>query len=274
MSTADGHSHVDRAARSLPRRWSVSGGDADTWTSNRRSRFTRAASSKRLGAVIALLTCFGLAACTVTATTTPASTSETQAVAPFPQSGPIDAGTYLVSGYPVPFEITVPDGWETVDGANLLKDDSEHPGEGAVFLVFWPAVYVPTDACAWHGALVKVERTPEAFVEAMTAQTSTRSTPPVEVEVGDYSGLEFDHAVEGDVEMTGCDGRKFCVHSDQAQACGRWYSDQGERETYRVVDLNGERAVIAVGQFHESVDPALTAEARAVFDSIVFVSPD
>ena len=28
------------------------------------------------------------------------------------------AGTYLMTGYPVPFEITVPDGWETVGGAN------------------------------------------------------------------------------------------------------------------------------------------------------------
>ena len=44
-----------------------------------------------------------------------------------------------------------------------------------------------------------------------------------------------------------------------------------ERETYRVVDLNGERAVIAVGHCDESIDPALTKEARAVFDSIVFV---
>ncbi len=48
----------------------------------------------------------------------------------------------------------------------------------------------------------------------------------------------------------------------------------GERETYRVVDLNGERAVIAVGHCDESVDPALIEEARAVFDSIEFVGPD
>ena len=92
--------------------------------------------------------------------------------------------------------------------------------------------------------------------------------------MGDYSGLEFDHSVESDVDITDCDGGKFCVHSDLAQTCGRWYSDPGEHETYRVVDLDGERAVIAVGQFYESIDPALTKEARAVFDSIVFVAPD
>jgi len=41
-----------------------------------------------------------------------------------------------------------------------------------------------------------------------------------------------------------------------------------------VVDLNGDRAVIAVGQSHESMDPALIEEARAIFDSIEFVAPD
>ena len=108
----------------------------------------------------------------------------------------------------------------------------------------------------------------------MTAQTSTVSTPPVEVMVGDYSGFEFDHAVESDVDITACDGGKLCIYSDSAQDCnGRSYTDVGERETYRVVDLNGERAVIAVGQSDESIDPALTKEARAVFDSIEFVRP-
>ena len=244
------------------------------WTSNRRSRVTHAAYSQQVGAAVALLTCIGLAACTAAETPSPASTAEARTVAPFPESGDIDAGTYLVTGYTVPFEITVPDGWGTVDGANLFKDDPNHPEDGAVFLIFWPADYVPTDACAWQGALVQVDPTAEAFVDAMTAQTSTVSTPPVEVVVGDYSGLEFDHSVESDVDITDCDGGKFCVHSDRAQECGRWYSDPGERETYRVVDLNGERAVIAVGQFHESIDPALTEEARAVFDSIEFVAPD
>ncbi len=77
-------------------------------------------------------------------------------VAPFPQNGDLDAGTYLVTGYTVPFEVTVPDGWETGDGANLFKDDPNHPEDGAVFLVFWPGDHVPTDACAWQGALVQV----------------------------------------------------------------------------------------------------------------------
>ena len=144
-----------------------------------------------------------------------------------------------------------------------------------VYLTFWPAPYVPTDACAWQSTLVQIDPTAEAFVDAMTAQTSTASTPPIEVMAGDYSGFEFDLSMEGDVESSECDSGKLCIYSGSAQECnGRSYQTVGDRETYRVVDLNGERAVIAVGQFDESVDPALTIEARAIFDSIEFVRPD
>ena len=102
------------------------------------------------------------------------------------------------------------------------------PDGRVVFLTFWPAHYVPTDACAWQGALVQIDPTAEAFVDAMTAQTSTVSTPPVEVMVGDYSGFEFDHAAESDVDITDCDGGKLCIYSDSAQDCnGRGYSNCG-----------------------------------------------
>lgn len=129
---------------------------------------------------------------------------------------------------------------------------------------------MPTDACAWQDALVELDPSAKAFVDAMTAQTSTVSTTPVEVVVGGYSGFEFDHSVEGEVDITACGDGRFCVRSEMSHVCTRWYSSVAERETYRVVDLHGERAVIGLTHFHESINPELTREARAVFDSIVF----
>lgn len=226
----------------------------------------------------------------------PAPTMEAGTVAPLPCSGDIgpgicdiDAGTYLVPSFTEPFEITVPDGWFG-GGGGVGKYDLDHLDEGAVFVGWWPADYVPTDACAWQDALVKLDPSAEAFVEAMTAQTSTASTPPVKVVLGDYSGFEFDHSVEGDVDITACDRGKFCIHSEFSNECSRWYSTQNERETYRVVDLNGQRAVIWVVQYHPvlnpgltreawvalhpPINPELTREARAVFGSIVFKSDE
>jgi hypothetical protein len=241
---------------------------------NGRSDAGSTARSWKAGAVVALLTCVGLVACTGAETPSLTSSVEAGAVSPLPNNGDLDAGTYLATGFTVPFEVTVPDGWGTRDGANLFKDEADHPGERGVFLTFWPVHFVPSDACAWRGAFVQLDPTVQSFVNAMAAQTSAVTTTPIEVVVGDYSGLEFDHSVESGVDIPGCDDGRLCVHSDQAQECARWYSDLGERETYRAVDLNGERAVIAVGQSHQSIDPALTKEARAVFDSIVFLGSD
>ena len=83
------------------------------WTSTRRTRAAHATRSRQVGVAVALLACVGLAACTAAETPSPASTTEADTIAPFPASGVLDAGTYLVTRYPVPFEITVPDGWES-----------------------------------------------------------------------------------------------------------------------------------------------------------------
>jgi hypothetical protein len=220
-----------------------------------------------------MLACVGLAACTATEPPSPASTVVVDTIAPFPETGYIDAGTYLVTGYPVPFEITVPDGWETFDGASLGKDDPDLLNSWNAALLFYPVTSVPRDACAWKDALVQIDPTAEAFVEAMAAQKSTVTSRAVEVMVGDYAGLEFGHAARSDVDATNCDDNVICMHSDVAQGCtGTAYATVAWRETYRAVDLNGERAVIVL--VDESINPALRKEARAVFDSIVFVKPD
>ncbi|TDL38874.1 hypothetical protein E2R57_08045 [Arthrobacter nitrophenolicus] len=199
---------------------------------------------------------------------------DTRAVPPLPQSGDISAGTYLVpvARHKEPFEITVPDGWFAVDGQSLGKDDPDHPAEWAVYLTFSTADYVSMDACIWPGALTDVGPAAEAFVKAMAAQSWTVSTPPVEVMVGDYSGVEFDHSVEGDVVFKACGAGRLCIHSESNVTCSRSYFTQNEHETYRVVDLEGQRAVVSVGYIDESINPVLMKEARAVFDSIVFRS--
>ncbi|WP_233199588.1 hypothetical protein [Cryobacterium sp. N22] len=234
--------------------------------SSRRTRATRLPRSPLAGLVIALLACVGLSACTTTdESPPPAPTAEADTAAPLPEGGDIGAGTYLVTGFTVPFEVTVPEGWQSF-GWGVLK---EQAGEWAVFVNFGNPGFVPTDACAWQGALVAVDPSPEAYVDAMTAQASTETTPPVEVVMGDYSGFEFDYRVESDLDITECDQVHVCLWSDLADECARWYSMTSERETERVLDLNGELALIAVGEF-VSVGPELTKEARAVFDSIEF----
>lgn len=233
------------------------------WTSLRRSGATPVTRSQRVGVAVALLACIGLSACAAADSPAPASSAEAPAATPLPASGELEPGTYLVTSFTVPFEITVPEGWESGEWF-IYKD-------GSVFVAvnFQAPGYVPTDACLWRGALAEVDPSPEAFAEAMVAQTSTETTDPVRVMVGDFSALEFDHWVANDIDISTCDEAHICLHTYQANACDRWHDSVNEHETYRVFDLNGERAVIAVLE-SGVVEPALTAEARAVFDSIEF----
>lgn len=239
------------------------------WTSLERSPATLAPRRAQVGRTVALMACVGLAACTTAETPSPPATSDTGTMPPLPEDSALEDGTYLSTGFTVPFQITVPDGWEALAGWALGKQSTVPDGDG-VFLTFQGPLYVPADACNWRDALVEVEPSAEAFVTALTAQTSTVSTTPVEVAVGDYPGLEFDHSAKSPINANDCDGDKICVHSEEPSECTRWYSTDTERETYRVVDLNGEFAVLTVGEFYP-VDPALTAEARTIFDSIGFV---
>ena len=246
----------------------------DMSTSIRRSRADRAPLSQQMGIAVALLACAGLAACTAADTPMPTPTAEVHTIAPLPSSGDLAPGTYLVTGFTVPFEITVPEGWTSL-GWGAFKEEAGEWKVAVSFLTVGQApdrpAYVPTDGCAWRGAIVEVEPSPAAFAAAMRAQLSTATTVPVKVTVGNYSGFEFDYSVERDVDIAGCDHALICVWSERPDACAHGFPMNG-RETERVLDINGELAVIAVAEF-VSVDPALRREAYAVFDSIAF-APD
>jgi hypothetical protein len=73
----------------------------------------------------------------------------TRTVPPLPESGDIDAGTYLVpvAGHNEPFKVTVSGRWFALDGNSLGKDDPDHPAEWAVYLTLGSAGRVAQDAC-------------------------------------------------------------------------------------------------------------------------------
>ena len=59
----------------------------------------------------------------------------------------------------------------------------------------------------------------------------------------------------------------------ESASCTRWYnSSVAQRGTYRVLDLDGERAILTFGEFDGNTDAALVEEAQAVFDSIRFIT--
>jgi hypothetical protein len=225
---------------------------------------------RQLALAAAIVMCAGLGACTVVHSPTAMQASPAAEALPLPpQDADLDAGTYLVDNFAVPFEITIPDGWTYVSDRVLRKDVGDTEG---VFVWFGRATHVPADACAWSGTVTEVAPTVEGFTDALAAQASTTTTPSTEIAVGGYRGFEFDFSVEGVVDLSDCSGDKICIHSESG-GCTRWYnSSVAQRETYRVLDVDGDRAILTFGEFDDTTDAALVEEARAVFDSITFVS--
>jgi len=230
-------------------------------TQRQHSSTHRAASIRSSGAAAALLLSIGLVGCA--AAQPPTATHAGDAI-PLPQNGDLDAGTYLVTSYPVPFEITVPDGWGISEGRMLDSD--------GVLVLFSNPTSVPSDACAWSGTLTEVDRSVAGFTDAMAAAAATATTAPVEVMSGDFQGVEFDLSVESDVAIDDCSQSHVCIHGS-GNHCSRYYNAVDISETYHVFDLDGDRAVISLSLEYGGVDPAMVEEANAVFDSIRFL-PD
>jgi hypothetical protein len=229
-----------------------------------------ARSGRTLGAAAVILMSAALGACTAPQPANPAASAATVVSVPLAgDDAELDAGTYLFEGFSIPAEVTVPEGWSWVNDAVLRKDVGDTEG---VFVWLGHASHVPADACQWPGTLIEVGTSVGAFADALQTQTYTTTTDVRDVSVGDFSGVEFGVAVEGVADLDDCSGAKICIHSESA-SCTRWYnSSVGQRETYRVLDLDGERVILTVGEFDDKTQPALLAEAQGVLDSVAFVS--
>jgi hypothetical protein len=223
------------------------------------------------GLAAVLLLSPGLGACSAAEGDAVVPAAETTQATPLPLNGTLEAGTYVVTGFTVPFEVTLPDHWRILDGWRLIRDVD---GVRTVFLTFLNPTHVPQDACGWSAPMPAVAPTVEAFTDALAAQDATTTSPATDVEVGGYRGVEFDIWVDEGVNNNDCSGSHVCIYGEGSDNCARWYMSVEERETYRVVDLVGDRAVLSVGQYRSEVDPATVKEARAVFDSIVFRPAD
>lgn len=220
----------------------------------------------RIGITAALLLCAGLIGCTSTDVPQVSASDGPVGALSIPSNVELDPGTYLVGAFTVPFEVTVPDGWTYSSDKGLLEGRD-------VFLKFDTAGFVPVDACAWSTPLTQVGPTVDEFADALAAAESTTTSAPIDVEIDGYAGVEFDLAIDADVVMDECRDSHVCIHSVTATYCSRYFHEGlGQRETFRVIDLSGYRALMTVGQWAEDADPAMVQEARTVFDSITFVS--
>jgi hypothetical protein len=197
----------------------------------------------------------------------------------------LDPGNYRIdltglnggAEYP-PFEITVPDGWVSMDGWALAR-----PGDQAspsVAITFWNVDEVFGHPCQWVGT----ERQPEADVDSLAAallDVPLRSaTEPRPVSLDGREGLYLEWRVPDDIEMEedgdfpDCDEttdghRDFRSWTGSGWASVRYHQGPGQLDRLWILDVDGQRLVIDAFSMPWATDAEIT-ELEAMIESIDF----
>jgi hypothetical protein len=201
--------------------------------------------------------------------------------------GRLSAGVYTMKPFiadaaGVTVAATAPDGWSGVrDWALVGPRDTDAPdGIGIAFL---QAAGAFDDPCRWDkagtGSLIQpgetiVGPTVDDLVADLRANRSYVSTAPVDVVIDGYAGKQVDLQLPSDIDFGLCDkessdptGHYYVLTSSPDAGGGLFAQGRGNRWHLKIIDVDGERIIIAVIDYAGT--PAEDqAAAQAIVDSI------
>ena len=196
---------------------------------------------------------------TVAPTLTPAPTAAPR----LPESGPIEAGTYLTGSGPT-ILITVPAGWVSNGGGDIRKNHDE-PNEVALF-VFGADLKVFADACQSEGTEEPVGPTAADLLAALRAQKNSEISNPVDATVGGLTGMRLEISPPAGLDTTECSIGSLQIWvngSGDGYLSGVGLADNPAATVY-IADTPGGR--LALTPHHE---PGATAADIAELDAMV-----
>ena len=125
-----------------------------------------------------------------------------QTPARVPASGPIEAGTYLMTDGQSEFRVTFPAGWDASEGRDFRKH-RDQTGE-LVFAVYDHDISVYPDACANDVTPPLSGPSAADLVAALNAQGNSDVSAPSDVTIGGRPGQRLDIAVPQGLDMATC----------------------------------------------------------------------
>jgi len=158
-------------------------------------------------------------------------------------SGPeVPPGTYSVDSFDVPIKITVPAGWSTWMDMGLDGPDSS-------YLTFYTVQDVYLDACNWAAGKAGIGPTVDDLVIGLLGQKNLQTTTPQPLNIDGYTGVELVTTSQSD--YTSCYTGTFAVWTLPTSPANLQITmdKPGEVRTVRILDLNGDRAVIVSGSW-------------------------
>jgi hypothetical protein len=218
---------------------------------------------------------------TVPATTSTdlASTTVAEIRADFPESGPVEAGTYHIepSAWSVSgLTLTMPAGWETQYGsAGGIKESGPEEEVGFYFVIV-DAIY--SDPCIGSAGeagsdLIEVGPGVDDLVQALLDQPHTVATGPVDTTLGGLPAKRVDLTMADDPETATCNpnlpGNLQIWYSQPVDKYFVLLGD-GSASVY-ILDVDGERQVFLT-QVRDATRAEDVAEMQAIIESISFDS--
>jgi hypothetical protein len=195
-------------------------------------------------------------------------------VPPLPAQGILEPGTYLAGGFPFRAALTVPEGYEALDGWAVVKH-ADTP-LGVLFVGIWEPGAVSrvyADPCKWSaGPLVDPGPTADDFVSALMAQPGRNPTEPAPVTVAGYQGVRIQVEAPTDLAFelpsNGGDGAfPECDAGEYRSWLGYRGQGPGQVDDLWVLDVEGMRLVIGAHYWQDTPADEV-AELVGIVESI------
>jgi hypothetical protein len=162
-----------------------------------------------------------------------------------PEDVPLAAGAYGLTANGVSEHVVVvqaPEGYQNIGGWTFVTGDPFHA------MGFVTADRVPRDPCGSKGgdkfkAAVDPGPSVEDLAEALVAQKGTATSEPVPVTVDGHPGLYLTYQVAKGIDVQTCEARAFDIFSTGPGA--QWLGESRERAAIWILDVDGERLVLA-----------------------------
>jgi hypothetical protein len=188
---------------------------------------------------------------------------------------PLAAGTYRYEldripsggeGFPA-IEITVPDGWENLDGWGLHRGRF---GAAPVAIQFWDVGQVYRDPCQWDGTLFEPGPSVAELTAALVDRPMRNATPPVDVTLDGRDGKYLEWSVPADLDFADCDadGADHYFESWAGAVDGdRYQQGPGQVDRLWILDVDGRRLVIDAFDMPSATD----AERQELLDVVASI---
>lgn len=165
-----------------------------------------------------------------------------------PQAGSSDTSPYVIDApFPVRITLDLPEGWaawaSTADLHGLVVDNARGVASSGWGPAFWIVSNVYTDPCDL-GSRLEPQLGPSVddFVAAVTSLPGYEATPPTEVTVSGFPGVEF--------QLTAPEYGDECpTHRTWATLTDVRSMYPGETNRIQVIDVDGVRLVVTIVEY-------------------------